>query len=374
MIIAFFVFLGIILSLIDSKSKYTYSYLIILLWLIGSFTYGNADEGVYLSRYNNVEMWKGDTELLYYQLIRFCNKINLSFFQFKMLSTAIQLSLISSTILKYSKRPNLVILFYFIFPFMMNVAQMRDALAMSVFIFGARFLIDDKNQNTLVEDKKITSNDLKYIACIIIAAFIHTSAIYWLLLLLAKKFNEKKVIVLTIIISLLIAFVNPTTIGNFLSAFGTSTRIKAYTTEAYLETRLLHMNIALFRSAMFTIINFIFIYYLSTQEKINSEILFLLKSNTILITVLPLIYFYTPEMYRSQVDTSLLIYIIGFNRLSDARDGRNNLTIPLNNFIIAFSLITLSLFNMYFYIVRGNYESVFYPIFNNNLFFNSLLE
>lgn len=365
MIVSLLVFLGAFFSIINNKSRYVYAYLIVLLWIISSFTYGNADETIYISRYTNIEAWKSNTELLYYYLIKFANSINLNYVQFKMLTSTIQLALISSTVLKYSKKPNLVIVFYFIFPFMMNVAQMRNALATSIFIFSLRFLIEDLHRDSLIRKRLLTTNELKYIIGIVIASFIHTSAIFWLLLLIPLKFNEKIVTISTIMISCSVAFFNPSTLNKILSLFGTSTRIGAYTTEAYSSTRLLLLNGALFRTCLFALVVFMFIFYLKTFGELSDEIYFLLKVNTILLTVLPIIYFYTPEMYRAQVDTSILIYILGFNTLSDVK---KNGIIPLKNFVIFFIITSLSLSSLYFLIIRGNFESVFYPIFNNNSF------
>ncbi|HEL1563400.1 TPA: EpsG family protein [Streptococcus suis] len=371
MIVGLLVLLGALLSMIDNKSRYVYSYLILLLWFISSFTYGNADETIYISRYTNIEAWKRNTELLYYCLIKFANSIKLSYVQFKMLTSTIELTLISSTVLKYSKRPNLVILFYFVFPFLISVAQMRNALATSIFIYSLRFLIEDLHRESFIMKKFLTTNELKYIIGIVIAAFVHTSALFWLLLLIPLKFNEKIVTISTIIISCSVAFLNPTTLNKILLLFGTSTRMSAYTSEAYAETRSLLLNGALFRTFLFAMIVFIFILYLRSFGELSDEVYFLLKVNTILLTVLPIIYFYTPEMYRAQVDTSLLFYIVAFNTLSDKKNnGLKKITISLKDFIVFFILIFFAVSSLYLLILRGNYETVFYPIFHNNSLFD----
>ena len=374
MIIGLLVLLGVALSIIDNKSKYIFFYLILVMWIISSFTYGNADENIYMSRYLNLEAWKNDTELLYYLLIKYSNVIKLSYVQFKMLTSAMQLLLISVTVLKCSKKPNLVMIFYFIFPFMINVTQMRNALATSIFIFGAQFLIDELQNGYQVEKKFLSHNEIKYIMCIVVAAFIHTSAIFWILLLIPLKFNEKIVLIWTAFIPILVVFFNSTSLNKIFLVFGTSSRMSAYTTEAYSKTRALLMNGALFRTILFAVIVYLLIFYLKTIKSVNRDVLFLLKLNTILLTVIPIIYFYTPEMYRVQVDTSILIYIIGFNQLLGIDSHKfNHLIIPVKNCVILFMLLLLSGLSLYFLIIRRNFEAVIYPIFNYNLFVDALV-
>ena len=138
--------LMIIGNIVIKKNKCAYGLLFIWMWIIMAFTYNIADEGIYLSRYNNLELWDTQTEYVYEFIIRVCRSIGLNFYQFKAFITLVQLLLVFHTIQKIGTYPNLIAALYFVYPFAMNVAQMRSALATAVFIFGFRYLIDDKEK------------------------------------------------------------------------------------------------------------------------------------------------------------------------------------------------------------------------------------
>ena len=62
MIIAIVFLVIIILSHMLYKNKLLYIVSILFMWIIMTFAHGNADEELYLNRYNNPNLWENQTE------------------------------------------------------------------------------------------------------------------------------------------------------------------------------------------------------------------------------------------------------------------------------------------------------------------------
>lgn len=352
-------------AILKKRSRFIYIILFIFLWSIMAFTYGNADEDIYISRYQYPEIWENQTEFLYMMIIKFSLFLGLSYQSFKSLIVLVQLCLISSTILKFSKCPNIVILLYSIFPFVVDVAQMRNALATSIMIFSLQFLMNTDKNNRLF----LSKNEIKFIICIIIASFIHTASIIWLLLLIAKKCRIKTVISYTILCFITFSYIiTPNVVVWLAEKFGATARIGAYASSEYIATRDLYFNSAIIRVIFFaTTIILIYSYILYVNKaKENRELLILgLKCNIIILCILPVIINYTPEVYRMQVGLSLLNYIIITNCLNIKYESSGK--IVLKNMKISLYLIIISIINLYFLVLgNDNFYTVFMPIFKNN--------
>lgn len=355
------------LNIWKKNSKLIYIISFIFLWIIMAFTYGNADENVYLSRYNNPEIWESETELLYMLLIKLSLFLGLSFQSFKVIITFIQLCLVSSTILKFGKCRNIVFLLYFIFPFVVDVAQMRNALATSVMIFSLQFLLKES-----LEKKKIgylSKDEIIFIICIIIASFIHTASIIWLLLLIAKKCKIKTIVAFTSIFCVTFSFfITPKLVIGLADKFGATSRIGAYVSVAYSATRELYFKSAMIR-VLFTAASVIILYAYLIHKKKNiankEQLVFGFKCNIIILCILPIIINYTTEVYRMQVGLSILNYIIFTNFLDTKYDGST--IVSLKNIRLLSYLIVISIINLYFLVLgNDNLYTVFLPVFQNN--------
>lgn len=358
------------LDICKKKSKIVFTLTFVFLWIIMSFTYGNADESVYISRYVNPEAWVDQTEFLYMMIIKISLFLGISFQMFKVIVVLIQLLLMSNTILKYAKFPNLILLLYFIFPFTIDVAQMRNALATSIFIFSLQFLLKKETHN-MNKKKFITRNDIFYIIGIIIASLIHTASIAWLLLLIGKKLDLKKVVIFTFGFNVLFSFIiKPSFIVFIASKFGATLRIGAYTSSAYETTRNLYYMSTMFRVTVYAaIIIAICVALLKNNRKNNDDIYLLLKMQIVILCIYTIIINYTNEIYRMQVGLSMISYIIITNCLNPTYEGKRKTS--LYNLFICSSLCIFAVINLYLLVLGNeNINSVFYPVFENNAFFD----
>lgn len=360
------------LGVIKPKSKIMFGVTCLFMWILMAFTYGNADEAVYIARYTQSNVWEGQTELLYGLLIDVSNSLGLSFWQFKAVITAIQMLLIASTVWKYSKQPNLVMFLYFLCPFMLNIAQMRHALASAVFIFGARYLLEE------YEDKpkyfKITYSDIKYVICIFVATLIHTASLIWLVLLFAKKFSFSFNVFFTAVVNILILFVvTPSNLVLIASKFGASDRIAAYLSDEYQTTEWRHYGQIIW-VLFVAIIVYIICFHLLNNKKTYKNIeqtRLVLKLNVVILCICGVLLRYTGEVYRLQEGLFILNYILITNSLK--KEDYSNYNFFQRDIKVLLLAFVYVLGVMWMMILQHNVQTILLPVFQNNYFFELFL-
>lgn len=358
------------------KSKIIYIITIIFLWIIMTFTYNNADETVYLSRYTSPALWKGNTELLFGLLINVCRSFKLSFIQYKGVLSFIELLLVSLTVWKLSKTPNIIISLYMFYPFVMHVSQIRNALAVSVFVFGYRYLLND-DKNYFKNFTLLTINDIKYVICIIIASLIHSASIFWLILLLAKKLEIKSTIFFTMIFSaFIIIFFNPSSINFLLSLLGASSRMGAYMSMAYQSSDYRHYSstyfILLVEIIVFLTLFLIRRYISRGTDRDKKSYNLVIKINILLLISIAFVYRFTSEMYRPVEGAMILNYIVIINLIPAKLKMRLRTTLRAFTSQLLIYLCPIMCFFM-MAANKYNFTSIVEPIYKYNYFFNWLL-
>lgn len=371
MVVAIISIVLVILNMYFKKNKFLYCVLFMWMWIIMAFTSGIADEGLYINRYSHPENWIGSSEIIYSATISIGNKLGMSFGQFKAAISCIQLLLIFSTIWKLAEYPNLVSTLFLIYPFALNVAQMRNTLATAVLIFAIRYLFDD---GLKVKQRGLTSNDIKYVIAILIATYIHSASLIWLILVLAKKCSLQMSVFLTISCNILIFFVlSPNNIVHILNLFGAGNRMAAYFSMEYQASNWRHYGMALIR-VTFTaggLIGLCLYINRKRQFNYNEQVQFLLKVNILILCIYGLIFKYTSEVYRLQEGLTVLNLIIITNAFKP--EYFKGLRLSVNN-ARAF-LLLLSFICAISYIALGIYlvPTIVIPILKNNSLINFLL-
>ena len=374
MAVALISFIFILLGVCFKRNRSLYIVLFLWLWIIMAFTTGIADEkGVYMSRYMSPELWKGESEILYTAIILLCNKLNFGFYAFKAFTTFIQLLLISLTIWKLSRYPNLVLCLYMVYPFPLNVSQMRNALATAVFIFSIRYLMEDISE-IRIRKLRLTTNDLKYILCILIAALIHSASLIWLVLLVAKKFSLRKNIIIMLIINAAFLCVSPTAIIALISHFGAGARMAAYFSAAYQASSWRKYGGALLNvsfTAAMLITLCVFICHRKSKFENEKQVKFLLKSNIIILCIYGLIFKYTGEVYRLQESMTVMNYMLITNAFKPQSFMKNRISISTAKVFGGILIFVAGIF----YIAIGMYlyPTILEPILNNNMLLKMLI-
>ncbi|MCG0724770.1 EpsG family protein [Lactiplantibacillus plantarum] len=371
MLVGLYIFFLFFCMLSYRKSLILFIVALSILWIFLAGTYGNADEPVYLSRYTSPELWQGQTEVLYSFFMSTCRKLGLDFNGFKMVNAFLQLGILSIPIWKRAKHPNIVLLCYSVFPFAMDVTQLRNGLATSVMLFSLDYLFPDEHSSS---NNLLDKNDIKFLIGILVATMIHTASAFWIIFLMGKKLQDRGVVFFTISFSILFStLIRPRLISWLVSFFGASARIDAYLSAQYDSTRALMMTNSLTRIAIFAILTFaILILLRHFRVEKSSDLDFALKINVLALNTIPFVINYTPEMYRMQIGIAVLNYIVITNNWSPSVVKRytSRLQMPINNFVISVGLILLTLTSIYLLGIRaGNFSTVVEPLFTKNIFF-----
>ena len=363
------------MSIFSKKNKALYIVLFIWMWILMAFTTGIADEQeVYMSRYASPELWAGNSEILYNAIILLFRKAGCTFYQYKAIITFIQLLLIFTTIWKLSKYPNIVCCLYMIYPFPLNIAQMRHALATAIFVFAIRYLFEDDKTLIKINKFKLSRSDFKYICLILIATCIHSASLIWLVLLVAKKFDLKTNIVFTVIFNFLIIFLlSPQNIMKILEVFGAGSRMGAYFSAEYQSSSWRHYGGALL-NVTFTAALLMFICFYILNKKsgyVNKrQVMLAMKANISILCIYGLIIKYTGEVYRLQESMTIMSLIILFNAFKS--DGFSKRKISINNALVFMGVCVFTLGMEYISVGMYLIPTILKPILQNNILINSI--
>ena len=355
---------------IKKRSRAVFIIMLLLLWIIMAFTYGDADENVYSSRYNNPELWTGNTELLFGAMISLSRSFGLTYVQFKAVVRAFQIILIGAAVWRLAEYPNLVLLLYFIYPFAFNVTQIRNSLACSVFMFSWIFLLadDDEQQDFPHTRPRFTVNDLYYFICIVVAGFIHTSAFFWIILPFAKKCSLKLNIITMAVLNILVISGALTQLLLALTHLTGNYRLDFYLTPK--ASRHYSQIVLALVPQLCTIAAGVVINRHREVFRPNSHLNTIIKLNIIQIVLAGIIIKYTSEVYRMQEGLAVLNYIIILNSF-DGRPmvyhGKPTELFRPRLLVIAILVFEFAAILLLVFCRWHQFEYIYAPIFENNI-------
>ena len=173
-----YVILGIFISIIVcgivmERSKPLSYAIMVVMFILTCFSYDSNDYLVY-----TMVFMQPDTspyEPLFNLFLRLGNMAGLDYDGYRIVVTAVCLLLINTTIQRFSTRPALAWAMFIIFPGWIITTLLRHMMALSVLIFGLRYLIEDKKGNTV-----------KLLITVVVAALLHNSFWVFLFLIAAK--------------------------------------------------------------------------------------------------------------------------------------------------------------------------------------------
>lgn len=166
----------------------TATLVLILLFISGAGPkyIGQNDYINYKIRYDsikNVSLFES-LQVGYTLLMKVGNLLNLDFFTFRMLITAICLLLIYTTVIKrYAYNSNYVLLMYIVYPMIIDSEHFRNFIAMTVLLVAIRFL-----ERGLLKDK------IKFLVLVLIAFSIHTAFIFYTPLIFVNTNDKNRLI------------------------------------------------------------------------------------------------------------------------------------------------------------------------------------
>lgn len=173
------------LSIVSKRSRFVFLNLLIFMWVLFGLNSWNADYFGYQQTYNSIginnafESYFQEFEIGYKFVCRVAYKFGFDYNLFLATFSIIGLLLITSTIFKYTKRRSYVLGLYFLYPFMMDIVQIRNFMAMAIILFAFRYLISNRKVDKI-----------KYIFFVLIASTFQTVGIFYLILVLAPIKNR----------------------------------------------------------------------------------------------------------------------------------------------------------------------------------------
>lgn len=174
----------ILLGFFRKDSKFIAILIFMFAWILVGWNYDSPDMENYVWKYEASDSWFGalvgtnSVEPGYSFLCYLGNELGLSFMTFKQILAAISYFLISCFVFRVGKSYALIAACYLASFFLIDVIQIRNFFAMSVLLFGFRYLLGSKI------DKIDT---VKYVLCVLVASSIHISMVFCLLFLIGRK-------------------------------------------------------------------------------------------------------------------------------------------------------------------------------------------
>lgn len=196
---------AVIAGLLGGNRKPAFYYTCAVAWMLMCLNTANADWATYSQAYSlHDEQWIQD--LFPRMWILLCDigvSFGMTFLQFRMVIGSLALLLIIKFIKKYSTYPAAVMALYLIFPFLMDVVQLRTFLAVSISLSALELLIERP-------DRK---NVGLYIAAVLFAATIHAVALVLLAFCLVVL-QERQLKTVTLVLATLVVVCITTGLGN----------------------------------------------------------------------------------------------------------------------------------------------------------------
>lgn len=321
----------------------------ICLWILIGFNYGSADYFMYESYFervaDGVEVLSVEPGYVFLNWI--ANEAGLKYAGFVAIYSFAAITLIASTLNRYAKYPKLVLLAYFCYPFLLDITQMRHFLVSAIVIFSIRYLENYSLRNLL-----------KFCACILIASTQQITAFIYIFLLLAyfPSLNLLKnvciwgAVLLSFFVnlvpqsSLYLAIIDLREVDKIYDAGMSGTQLYLYVTFFVL---LILLGAVLRRKTS---------YY-------NFENDFLYKICLISLLFIPflLLDFQFTRFFRGVI---IIVYMYLTNVFSSQINQHNRLV-----YLILFIFVLFAVGFRLFGPSSGYYNTLTYPIFNNNYFF-----
>lgn len=158
---------------------------------------GNNDFKTYNDAYMHITDANSQFELLYVAISDIFFGMGLPYQVFLFCISFVALALIGSTVYRYSYKPEIVLLLYFVFPFIIDATQIRNFVSMAICIYSFRFLVD-KNSYWIIN----------YYLGITIALLFHSATIVLYIIPILMCFKKQHIrVILPLMIAAGILFV-----------------------------------------------------------------------------------------------------------------------------------------------------------------------
>ena len=332
------------------QSKYITFLSLVTFFILFSLCYENADYYNYTRQYYTALAFSfRDSEFIWNSLMMICNLLGLSFTSFRAIVFIIAFIAIMPSVQKISNESNIILLIYFIFPFIMDITQIRNFLAMAFLIHGLPYLSSTK-----------WTHLVKYVLYVGIAALIHN------VLIILKYIDFKKTFILSafLLTGMIVFFKRIPSV--FLTLFG-SYRSDVIHAGKYVTTGIVSPAMILALSPYYLGIvggaisshHIIHTELAMREKKIDIELMNVLNKVFLVISATYILNIYAMDFSRISRNILLLEYAVVWES--------SNLCCKTSKYIIRFFLFVFSIYSLWLFVYYPHADSVFYPVFNSNL-------
>lgn len=346
-----FLYFSIVLLLFANKNnKAIYYAALILLLILFCLNTDNADRGIYENRLENYEYLTGLTEPGYYLWMSLFNNLHWDLQLQYVIVGLLYLSSLFYIVPKLSKIPNIVIGYYMIAIFFLDVVQLRATTSL-IFVLWAFY--------RLLTISDIKRSILSFITLVIMGALFHSSALFFLVFAIIKIQNRKRLITIVIIGFAILLIVQYSLINYLGAILSVSDKIEAINQSDRYEGNNANLIVILLLIGMLFVYWSLFFLY-GKKFEINS--LTVAKNNIgiVLLLIIPLVSF--------SADFRRIYFAISPFLVATITNWMNK----RNGFIIRALILIWGGMFFYRFVMHGNYDAVFVPIMNENMIFDIL--
>lgn len=346
----------LLICLIVKRSKFWGGLLLIWLWILFGWSSGNADYLNYVYKYQNINILSGNFEFLYYRITKIARDIGLNYRDFLIAFSAVFIITIFRFVKRNSSNWCFAISLYAIYPFMMDVVQIRNSMALIFIWLGMDCLINYKERKQLIS----------FIVYIIIAMLFHSASLIFLLMLI-PFFYAKRNIIKIVSITILLGIIAKKYLGSLLiyvsSVLNMTNRFyQAANMDLKVDFRKILIIISLFVTYQIGIFIIKRSKELSNRVK-NTEVDLIEKINIMMLIVIPISEI-LPDAYRMMSALALVNYTLWSKAM---RTDKRKFVFSKNECLLRIWGGVSALFNIYLLVLSSiNINTVFYPLIYSN--------
>lgn len=343
------IFSNSITTVLRSRSRPMKWLLLVFMWILFWGNYENADYSGYEYFYRfaaNSSVLEMPFEFLFSLLMRVSSSLGLTYNQFLAIVSLIGLTLIVYTTEKISPKPEFVYVLYLLYPFLLNIVQIRHFLSMSIVFFSTRFLFEGRERS-----------NIKYLLGIAVACSFHIAAAPMIILPVLRYLSKRNLLTIIAGISILASLSAITgSFSRFISGFFPSEKL------SYLATETRYGWILLFGIQLMFFSLVIYsnrILSMGIRKKHYSICQIVLKANIVMISLLPF-YFVNSNfarLYQFMLLPNYLVYSLTLVKIK-------------NRIIYLILLVLLVTIVGFWSIYLTQRDTVFFAIMERNLLFD----
>lgn len=347
----------IFIGFIKKNSNIIFIIQIIWMYLLLAGNTQSMDYGVYTNMFETSQNKESAIGNIYAYLCYLAGQIGLDFFEFNAVINIFIMIIIIYILKKYTKNYCFVMSLLFIYPFIENIIQKRFYLASIIVCLAiVSFLL-----------KKGIIYKFIYIILIIIATYVHQSAIFYLLFLIYPIINKKKTFIIMLIISIVFSLFLPD-----LSSIFFAEKTELYFGELHSKIKYPILNFILWSGFHICFVFLYYIFYSKCKKHISNKIFYkyiisINKINICSLLFIPM-YAWEPTFFRIFRGILLLNYI-AISMIIPS--GYKYYKIVFYSMIIYIIYIIISFVCIYFFASAG-YKEMIEPIFINNILLESI--